>query len=98
MHPILVAPEDLLRSSRVSGKRQSRLCRVYSGGGRLPELRRRMLVLGFVRPRPRLILPAAASAVLATTSALTAQSANPDSVSLHEEAREIQARFERFRE
>ena len=55
-------------------------------------------MLGFVRTRPRLILPAAASAVLATTSALAAQSANPDSLSLHEEAKEIQARFERFRE
>ena len=55
-------------------------------------------MLGFVKTRPRLILPAAASAVLAATSALAAQSANPDSVSLHEEAKEIQARFERFRE
>ena len=96
MYPTLVASEDSLRSSRVSRKRQSRLCRGYSGGGRLPELRGRMLVLGFIRTRPRLILPAAASAVLAATSALAAQSANPDSVSLHEEAREIQARFELY--
>ena len=58
-------------------------------------------MLGFTRTRPRLILPAAAFAVLAATPALAAQdrdAANPDSVSLHERAKEVQARFERFRE
>ena len=58
-------------------------------------------MLGFTRTRPRLILPAAAFAVLAATPALAAQdrdAANPDSVSLHEQAKEVQARFERFRE
>ena len=56
-------------------------------------------MLGFVRTQPKLILLAAASAVLAP--ALAAQSrdtSNPDSVALHEEAKEVQARFERFRE
>ncbi len=86
------------------------------------KVRRRMLVLGFVRLRATLTLPAAASAVLATAStvlavtsavlavtptvlaaapALAAQdrdASNPDSVALHEEAKEVQARFERFRE
>ena len=65
-------------------------------------------MLGFVRTRAKLILPAAASAVLAAAStvliaapSLAAQdrdASNPDSVALHEEAKEIQARFERFRE
>ena len=58
-------------------------------------------MLGFARTRPRLILPAAAFAVLAAAPALAAQdrdASNPDSVSLHEQAKEVQARFERFRE
>jgi hypothetical protein len=80
-----------------------------------------MLVPTFITTRAKLILPAAASAVLilwpavlsaapavlpvsteiATASALPAHdqgASNPDSVSLHEEAKEAQARFERFRE
>ena len=58
-------------------------------------------MLGFVRTRPKLILLAAAFAVLAAAPALAAQSldtSNPDSVALHEKAKEAQARFERFRE
>ena len=58
-------------------------------------------MLGFVRTRPKLILLATAFAVLAAAPALAAQSldtSNPDSVALHEEAKEAQARFERFRE
>ena len=58
-------------------------------------------MLGFVRTRPKPILLAAAFAVLAAAPALAAQSldtSNPDSVALHEEAKEAQARFERFRE
>ena len=61
-----------------------------------------MLVLTFVMTRAKLILPAAAfAALVAPTSAVGAQDrdgANPDSVALHEEAKEAQARFERFRE
>ena len=78
-------------------------------------------MLAFVTTRVKLILTAAAAAVLtvwpaildaapraipvlteiATASALAAQdrdATNPDSVALHEEAKEAQARFERFRE
>ena len=58
-------------------------------------------MLGFVRTPPKLILLAAAFAVLAAAPALAAQSldtSNPDSVALHEKAKEAQARFERFRE
>ena len=58
-------------------------------------------MLGFVRTRPKLILPAAVSAILAAAPALAAQNrdtSNPDSVALHREAKDIQARFERFRE
>ena len=56
-------------------------------------------MLGFVRTRPKLILLAAASAVLAPALAAQSQdTSNPDSVALHEEAKEAQARFERFRE
>ena len=58
-------------------------------------------MLGFVRTRPKLILLAVAFAVLAGAPALAAQSldtSNPDSVALHEKAKEAQARFERFRE
>ena len=61
-----------------------------------------MLVLTYVTTRAKLILPTAAFAVLiAPTSAVGAQDPdgpNPDSVALHEEAKESQARFERFRE
>ena len=61
-----------------------------------------MLVLAFVMTRAKLILLTAAFAVLiAPTSAVGAQDqdgANPDSVALHDEAKEAQARFERFRE
>ena len=78
-------------------------------------------MLAFVTTRAKLILPAAAFAVLtawpatldgapvvlpvptkiATASALAVQDrdgSNPDSVALHEQAKEAQARFERFRE
>ena len=58
-------------------------------------------MLGFVATRAKLILPAAAAAVFAVAPALAAESqdaSNPDSVALHEEAKEVQARFERFRE
>ena len=59
-------------------------------------------MLTFVTTRAKLILPTAAFAVLfATTPAIGAQGRdgpNPDSVALHEEAKEAQARFERFRE
>ena len=61
-----------------------------------------MLVPTFVTTRARLILPAAACAVLVTTASTTAAQdrggADPDSVSLLEQAKEAQARFERFRE
>ena len=61
-----------------------------------------MLVPTFVTTRARLILLAAACAVLVTTASTTAAQdrgeADPDSVSLLEQAKEAQARFERFRE
>ncbi len=58
-------------------------------------------MLGFVATRAKLILPAAAAAVFGVAPAFAAESqdaSNPDSVALHEEAKEVQARFERFRE
>ena len=59
-------------------------------------------MLAFVTTRPNTILPVAMSAVVAVAApALSAQDrdqSNPDSVALLRDAKEAQARFERFRE
>jgi len=58
-------------------------------------------VLAFITTPAKLTLLVSASALLASAPALAAQSrdaANPDSLALLAEAKEVQARFERFRE